>query len=52
MAKRYLGLQKDLYVCFVDFHTASDHIQPKEMLEILGKIGLVGRDLAIIRNPY
>lgn len=52
IAERYLEVQRDLYVCFVDYKKAFDRIEHQRLIEVLQEIGLDGREIIIIRNIY
>ena len=45
-------MQKDLYVCFVDYTKAFDKVQHEELFHLLEGIDLDGKDLRVLRNLY
>ena len=45
-------MQKDLHLCFIDYTKAFDKVQHEELLEILGKLDIHGKDLRILRNLF
>ena len=45
-------MQKDLYICFVDYEKAFDKVRHQDLLEILEEQGLDGKDLRLIKNLY
>ena len=47
-----IEMQKDLYLCFIDYTKAFDKVQHEELLGMLGKLDIHGKDLRIFRNLY
>ena len=45
-------MQKDLYVCFIDYEKAFDRIKHGEMVRMLESIGVDGKDIRLIKNLY
>ena len=52
IAERSIEVQKNLYVCFVDYEKAFDKVKHEELLKLLRDIHLDGRDLRLIQNLY
>ena len=52
IAERSIEVQKNLYVCFVDYEKAFDKVKHEEILKLLRDIHLDGRDLRLIQNLY
>ena len=52
IAERSIEMQKDLYVCFIDYTKAFDKVKHKELIDMLQQIGVDGKDLRLIRNLY
>ena len=52
LAERVIEVQKDLYICFVDYEKAFDKVRHQDLLEMLQEIGLDGKDLRLIKNLY
>ena len=50
--ERAIEMQKDLYLCYIDFQKAFDTVKHGKMMEILEEIGLDGKDRRVIRNLY
>ena len=52
MSERAIQMQKDVYVCFIDFEKAFDRVYHKKMINILEKVGIDDADIRIIENLY
>ena len=52
LAERALEVQKDLYVCFVDYEKAFDKVRHKDLFNILNELELDGKDLRLMKNLY
>ena len=52
LTERAIEIQKDLYLCFIDFTKALDKLRHKEIMSILDSLNIVGKDLRIVRNIY
>jgi hypothetical protein len=53
IAERCIDVQKDLYVCFVDYEKAFDRIKQENLLNILTEVDLGSKELIIIiKNLY
>ena len=52
IAERAIEVQKNLYVCFVDYEKAFDKVKHEEMLKLLRDINIDGKDLRLIQNLY
>ena len=52
MAERSIEVQKNLYVCFVDYEKAFDRVKHVELLELLRDINIDGKDLRLIQDLY
>ena len=50
--ERAIEVQKDLYLCYIDFQKAFDTVEHGKMMEMLEEIGLDGKDTRLIRNLY
>ena len=48
--ERALEIQKDVYLCFVDFQKAFDTVKHEQMIEMLGEVRIDGRELRLITN--
>ena len=51
LSERAIEMQKDLYVCFVDYTKAFDKVQ-HELFHLLEGLDLDGKDLRVLRNLY
>ena len=47
-----LKLQKDIYLCFVDFTYAFDKVKYKQPLDILQDLDIDRNDIQLLRNLY
>ena len=45
-------MQKDLYLCFIDYEKAFDTVRHQELLRMLERLGVDEKDMRIIRNLY
>lgn len=52
LCERSLGMNQDVYICFVDFEKAFDRVKWIKMLELLKRIGVDWRDRRLICNLY
>ena len=50
--ERSLEMQKDVYLCYIDFAKAFDRVKHEDMMEMLGEIGIDGKDKRMIMNLY
>ena len=50
--ERTLEVNKDLYVCFIDYTKAFDRVGHEEIITILQQLNIDGKDLRIIKNIY
>ena len=52
LAQKHLEVNKDMYICFIDYAKAFDRVKHSELIESLKSIGIDGRDCRIISNLY
>ena len=52
LSERAIEMQKDVYMCFIDYTKAFDKVKHEELLQILQCLDLDGKDLRLIRNLY
>ena len=52
ITERCLDVQKDIFICFVDYEKAFDKVKHENLLEILKNLMLDGKDIRIIKNLY
>ncbi|GFO10081.1 endonuclease-reverse transcriptase [Plakobranchus ocellatus] len=50
--ERALEMQKDIYLCFIDYTKAFDRVKHWEMIKQLKQLHVDGKDLRIIKNIY
>ena len=52
LMERCIEVQKDLFICFIDYSKAFDKVRHDELFKILEGLDIDGKDLRIIRNLY
>ncbi len=52
LIERALEVQKDLYVCFIDYTKAFDRVRHEEIISMLESLNIDGKDLRVVRNLY
>ena len=52
LAQKHIEVQKELYICFIDYAKAFDRVKHENLIECLNKIGIDGKDVRIITNLY
>ena len=52
ICERTTDVQKDVYICFIDYTKAFDRVKHFKMIECLPAIGIDDQDLQIISKPY
>ena len=52
LGERAVEMQKDLYVCFIDYVKAFDRVQHGPLLEMLESLDLDGQDVELMKNLY
>ena len=52
LMERRMEMQKDIYLCFIDYSKAFDKVKHEELCQILEKLDIDGKDLRIVRNLY
>ena len=52
LIERALEIQKDVYLCFIDYTKAFDRVRQDEIIKELTKLKIDGKDLRIIKNMY
>ena len=45
-------VQKDLYLCLIDYSKAFDKVRHNDLFDILSKLDVDAKDLCILRNLY
>ena len=52
LAQKELEVQRDIYVCFIDYAKAFDRVKHTEVIASLEKAGIDGKDIRIIIELY
>jgi len=52
LMERSIEVQRDLYLCFIDYSKAFDRVKHEELFKILKQLNLDGKDLRILQNLY
>ena len=52
LMERAIEVQKDLYLCFIDYSKAFDKVRHSDLFDILLRHNFDGKDLRVIRNLY
>ena len=52
LTERAIEVQRDVYMCFLDYEKAFDKVRHTDMIEILQRLNLDGKDIRIITNLY
>lgn len=52
VTERSIEMQKDVYMCFVDFEKAFDMVRHEDMVRMLQEIGLDNKDIRLLSNLY
>lgn len=50
--ERAVEMQKDVYMCFVDYEKAFDTVRHEELVRIIKETGVDGKDIRLIANLY
>ena len=50
LIERAIEIQRDLYLCFIDYTKAFDKLRHEEITSILDSLNIDGKDLRIVRN--
>ena len=45
-------MQKDAYLCFIEFQKAFDTVRYNQLVDMLKEIGIDGKDLRVVTNLY
>ena len=49
---KYLGIKKNIYICFIDYEKAFDRVYHKELIETVKRIATDGKDTRFIQNLH
>ena len=52
ICERHLEVQKDVYICFLDYEMAFDRVRHEPLMKCLSEIGVDGKYIKINRNLY
>ena len=52
LMERCIEVQKDLYICFIDYSKAFDKVKHDKLFEMLNQLDIDGKDLRVLRNLY
>ena len=52
LMERCIEVQKDLYICFIDYSKAFDKVKHEKLFEMLNQLDIDGKDLRVLRNLY
>ena len=52
LIERCIEVKKDLYICFIDYSKAFDKVRHNELIKMLEKLDIDGKDLRIVKNLY
>ena len=52
LAERCIEMQKDIYLCFIDYSKAFDKVRHEDLFQMLNKLDIDGKDLRILSNLY
>src|SRR5207244_2897663 len=52
ICERSIEVNKDLYLCFIDFTKAFDRVRHTKLLNMLQDLDLDGKDIRLVRNLY
>ena len=52
MSERAIQMQRNMYLCFIDYSKAFDKVKHEELFGMLHELDIDGKDLRLIRNLY
>ena len=52
LTERCIEMQKDLYLCFIDYSKAFDKVRHEDLFQILNALDINGKDLRILSNLH
>jgi len=52
ITERAVEMQKDVFMCFIDYTKAFDKVRHEDLFEDLGKLDLHGKDLRLLQSLY
>ena len=52
LGERSIEMQKDIFLCFIDYEKAFDTVRHMDLLTVLSRLQMGGKEMRIIRNLY
>ena len=52
ICERAIEMQRDVFLCFIDYQKAFDTVRHEEMMRMLAQLGIDKKDIRVIRNLY
>ena len=52
ITERAIEMQKDVYMCFIDYSKAFDKVRHQNLFEDMAKLDLHGKDIRLLKNLY
>ena len=52
LEERAIEMQRDIFLCFIDYSKAFDRVKHTELIQMLSELDIDGKDLRLIRNLY
>ena len=52
ICERSIEMQKDIYLCFIDYTKAFDKVKHVQLLDMLQDLDIDGKDIRLLRNLY
>src|SRR5215469_4491518 len=52
LAEKALDVSQDLYLCFVDYEKAFDKVKHEDLMKMLERLEIDGKDFRIFKNLY
>ena len=52
ICERSIEMQKDIYLCFIDYTKAFDKVKHVQILDMLQDLDIDGKDIRLVRNLY
>ena len=52
LAERAIEMQRDVYVCFIDYVKAFDKVRHEPLIEMLEALNIDGKDIELVMNLY
>lgn len=52
LSGRAIQMQKNVYLCFIDYTKAINKVCHKDLLELISNLNILGKDIKTIKNLY